>query len=679
MIRMLDDAIINRIAAGEVVERPSSVLKELVENALDAEARHLSVALRQGGVGLLQVSDDGLGMSRDDALMSVERHATSKLRQVEDLDHLRTMGFRGEALASIASVSRFELLTRARGAESGVRLRLEGGRLEGVSEAGAPEGTRVTVRDLFYNVPARRKFLRSEPTELQHCEDALKRVLLIRPEVSGELLVDGRPRLLAPRVADRLSRAQALLGAAARGLLVWQDQREDYEIDALLSPVGEHTAANQAQIWLYVNGRAVRDGLLRRAVTEAYQAVTPRFRAPTVVLELRLPPEDVDVNVHPAKTEVRFREGRNVVERVGRSLQAALSQGGAHVGLPALGAAWSQSTATGAQQALGLGGAGPAGEGAPSTGATTPIPTSISPTGDRGGPLNFDPQQFGDPPQRPDSQPHPWVSQPQLIESSPPRSEALPQPLYTAAQPAWPAESVAGPGADRARARSPMAEPRPSWAPHRAPATFVEPVAEVEPAPSPRPATGALRYQDLRLLGQVGQRYVLAEGPQGLVIIDQHVIGVRLVRAQLRAGAEQGRPGRPLLSPRVLQLSPAALARWSRLDEQLRAIGVELEPFGAGSLILKQLPLALSGLDPEALMQGLLDEKGPDEGLPMSALIDRVASAAVPEAQARSVYELREVFKRYDAVIGGRPGEEPEVSAAVSEPELGRMLRGARP
>jgi DNA mismatch repair protein MutL len=318
VIRILEDRVVNRIAAGEVVARPASALKELVENSLDAGAHDLRIALRAGGRSLIQVVDDGCGMSPDDATMCLERHATSKIRAFEDLEEVRTLGFRGEALPSIAAVSRFELVTRRHSDDAAVRVDVEGGRILAVEAAGAPQGTRISVRSLFFNVPARRKFLRTVPTELGHCLEAITRMALVHPEVDFEVTHNGSSALRAPRAEDRAARAAQLLGAHGRALVPAQFSDADLTVDALVSPVGVHRGSARGSTYLYVNGRFVQDMVVRRAVTEAYRGIVPKGRFPA----------QVDVNVHPAKTEVRFRNARQIARVIAEGVREALEDHG---------------------------------------------------------------------------------------------------------------------------------------------------------------------------------------------------------------------------------------------------------------------------------------------------------------------------------------------------------------
>ena len=328
LIRILEDRVVNRIAAGEVVARPASALKELIENSLDAGSHDLRIALRAGGRSLIQVVDDGCGMDRNDATMCLERHATSKIRAFDDLEEVRTLGFRGEAIPSIAAVSRFELVTRPHHLDTATRVSVEGGRVVSVEAAGGPPGTRISVRSLFFNVPARRKFLRTVPTELGHCLEAVTRAALIRPDVDVEVTHDGKPALRAPQTSDRARRARALLGAHGRALVPAEFRVGEVEVEALVSPVGVHRGSSRGSSYLYVNGRFVQDAVVRRAVTEAYRGIVPKGRHPVVVLEVRLPPSQVDVNVHPAKTEVRFRNARDIARLISNGLREALESHG---------------------------------------------------------------------------------------------------------------------------------------------------------------------------------------------------------------------------------------------------------------------------------------------------------------------------------------------------------------
>ncbi len=330
-VRILPDQVVNQIAAGEVVDRPASVVKELVENALDAGARRVEVHLGGGGSARIRVVDDGAGMDRQDALLCLERHATSKIERAEDLSTVRSLGFRGEALPSIASVSRFTLTTRTAAAVVGTCLRIDGGKLLDVTDAGGPPGTEVDVRGLFHNLPVRRKFLRSTETELGHCSEALLRLALPRPDCAFELVHEGRTVWRAPVAADRAGRARDVLGDDGMALFACRFEAQGVQVEALASPVGVHRATALAAQRFYVNGRFVRDAVLRAAVGEAYRDLVPKGRHPVVALFLDLDPARVDINVHPSKTEVRFRDPRAVGQVVGGGLRDALQTTGLRV------------------------------------------------------------------------------------------------------------------------------------------------------------------------------------------------------------------------------------------------------------------------------------------------------------------------------------------------------------
>jgi DNA mismatch repair protein MutL len=325
-VRLLPDRLVDQIAAGEVVERPASVVKELVENALDAGAGRIRIDVREGGAALVAVSDDGYGMDPEDARLALERHATSKIGSVEDLAGIQTFGFRGEALPAIASVSTLRLRTRARGAPEGVELRVEGGKLVDARAAGGPEGTRVEVARLFENVPARRKFLKKPGTEWGHVADWLARAALATPEVHFDVRRDERPAVSWPAASERLDRIAAVLSdREAEGLVPVAASGGDFRIAGYASRPDAHRP-NAAGIYLFVNGRPVRDRLLRHALLEVYRDVLPRGRFPTALLYLEVPAGSVDVNVHPAKWEVRFAEPAAVHALVARGVREALGQ-----------------------------------------------------------------------------------------------------------------------------------------------------------------------------------------------------------------------------------------------------------------------------------------------------------------------------------------------------------------
>lgn len=328
-IRVLSDQLANQIAAGEVVERPASVAKELVENSIDAGARRISVDVEAGGRRLLRVADDGEGMTRDDALLAFERHATSKISRAEDLHAISTLGFRGEALASIGSVARVELVTRTESEAAGTRVTIEGGKMRDVKDAAHPRGTTITMRDLFFNVPARRKFLRSEATESFHLTNLVTHYALAHPEIAFALTNNGRETLYVAPAKDVRERAYQIFGAQfLENLLeVNAGLPQVARVRGFVSAPRERRTSRDAQ-YLFINGRYVRDPLISRALTEAYRTVLPHGVYPAALLFMEIPLEEVDVNVHPAKTEVRFRRAAAVADTVREAVRASLAAGG---------------------------------------------------------------------------------------------------------------------------------------------------------------------------------------------------------------------------------------------------------------------------------------------------------------------------------------------------------------
>jgi DNA mismatch repair protein MutL len=323
-IRVLSDQVANQIAAGEVVERPASVLKELVENALDAGAGRLEVRWEDGGRKLLEVADDGCGMGRDDLYLALERHATSKVRTADDLAHLASFGFRGEALPSIASVTRLDLCS-AEGDGSGHRLRCEFGIIKEVLPAPRSRGTTLTVRDLFAQVPARKRFLKTTETEHAHLWGVLTRMALATPSVHWTLASDRSGTLVLPPVAEAGARLGPLLGERMAGLVPFRAGEPPWALHGYVSPP-ELSFRDRNHLYLFVNGRAVRDRLLLAALAEAWEGFFPKGAYPAAVLFLDIPPEAVDVNVHPTKAEVRFREPQRIFPWVSRALREAWTQ-----------------------------------------------------------------------------------------------------------------------------------------------------------------------------------------------------------------------------------------------------------------------------------------------------------------------------------------------------------------
>ncbi|HLX36878.1 MAG TPA: DNA mismatch repair endonuclease MutL [Candidatus Binataceae bacterium] len=325
IVHILPEQVASQIAAGEVVERPASAVKELIENSIDAGARNLAIEIERGGLGLISVTDDGCGMSREDAILSLRRHATSKIRSASDLVAIRTLGFRGEALASIASVAKMRMQTQRTGDAHGVELVLSGGDLEEERACAVAAGTRIEVRELFFNTPARLKFMKTVPTEQAAIAEVVQRLALANHAIAFRLAADGREMFSFPRANSALERVrQAFGGKLASQMLQFALSRNGLRVGGLAT-MSQESFATPRMIFSFVNGRAVRDKLLSRAVTNAYQTLMPRGRHPAVVLFLELRHEEVDVNVHPMKTEVRFRNSGAVFDAVYHALRDRLA------------------------------------------------------------------------------------------------------------------------------------------------------------------------------------------------------------------------------------------------------------------------------------------------------------------------------------------------------------------
>ena len=325
VVHILPEQVASQIAAGEVVERPASAVKELIENSIDAGARNLAIEIERGGLGLIAVTDDGCGMSREDAILSLRRHATSKIRSASDLTAIRTLGFRGEALASIASVAKMKLQTRPPSEAHGIELTVTGGDLEEERACGMAAGTRIEVRELFFNTPARLKFMKTVATEQGAIAEVVQRLALANHSIAFSLTADGRQLFSFPRANSVLERVrQAFGGKLATQMLQFSLAREGSSVSGLAT-ISQESFATARMVFTFVNGRAVRDKLLARAVTQAYQTLMPRGRHPAVILFLEMRHDEVDVNVHPMKTEVRFKNSGAIFEVVYHALRDRLA------------------------------------------------------------------------------------------------------------------------------------------------------------------------------------------------------------------------------------------------------------------------------------------------------------------------------------------------------------------
>jgi len=498
-IRILADEVASQIAAGEVIERPASVVKELLENALDAGASKIDIRIEQAGRRLIEISDDGAGIAYDEMPLALARHATSKLQTADDLFHIRSLGFRGEALASIGSVSRATLISQVREVNLGGRIRVEGGKILTSEHTGAPVGTVVRVEDLFYNVPARLKFLKTDQTERNQINNLVTRYALAYSQVRFRLVQDGKLALQTNGNNDRREILTQLYGIEiARQMLEVTLEDADSKISGFISPVGL-TRSNRREMTFFVNGRWVSDPALSSAMLQAYHTLLMVGRYPLAVLFIDLAPEEVDVNVHPAKAEVRFRSPDAVFSLVQRAVKRALL---AYSPTPQISTTYWQTT--------------------------------------------------------PSTQTH-------LVD------------------PAW---EMAGDlqGQDLTQFNGP------------------DSTAENDLQAQPALPSGELPL--LRPIGQVGAAYLVAEGPDGLYLIDQHAAHERVLFERLMRQREKTIPAQHLLEPVTLQLPPAAALLLSGQLAILNSLGFQVEDFGPNTFRIRAIPAILIGADPEAAVGG---------------------------------------------------------------------------
>lgn len=491
-IAILDEATIGQIAAGEVIERPVSVVKELLENSIDAGARRITISVEEGGCRAITVVDDGEGMERDDAVLALQRHATSKIRDARDLAAARTLGFRGEALASIAAISALEIITRARGAVSGVRLAARGGTIADLQEAGAPEGTGITVRHLFFNTPVRRRYLKSPATELGHIADCVAQYAVAHPSIGFRLSHSGETLLATAGQGNLFDAIVAILGADSGRQLIPIDQPG--ELCSLSGYIARPTLTRGTRSgqWFFVNARPIRSRVIAHAVEQAYHTLVPSGRHPIAVLLLTMDPALVDVNVHPSKSEVRFLSEGEVHRFVSHALREALGRLDLTPRLDAH-----------------------SGGSLPSAGASPP-------------------------PDHPDS------------------------------------------GHDASEA----------------------------PAPAlPFPEGNACGRTPPQARAQIHDTYILAEGEDGLLIIDQHTAHERALFEQILSGTagDLMRP-LPLAVPFVLNLDTRQASALRDSLDALHAAGFSLHPFGRDAYLVRAVPAALADTDCESLLRDAIEE-----------------------------------------------------------------------
>jgi DNA mismatch repair protein MutL len=581
-IRILSDVVANQIAAGEVVERPASVVKELLENSLDAGATRIRIEVEAGGRKLIRIADNGHGMVKDDALLAFERHATSKLRTSDDLLSIATLGFRGEALPSIASVSRLQLETRVAEEPSGTLVEIAGGNILRVEDAGLPVGTTITLRDLFFNTPARRKFLKSEQTELSHIAALVTHYALAHPTKHFELHSATQALLIAPAVANAADRLFQIFGKDTSNYMLPTTAELDFTRTGLPEPPPwkrdadytppepgflrvtgfvskpELQKLNRNSIYVFVNQRLIRDKLILHALSEAYRNILPPTSFPVVLLFLEMPPQEVDVNVHPAKTEVRFRQPSFVHDFIRDTVRTTLMQ-----------ARPAASFVTALTSGL--------------HGASSSLLLDVSPL------------PGGDAPSQP-------VFEPNTI----PQSEPYPTAADTETFQAPPIKSLTF------NLAAPIVPPSPgrfAFSGHSIPIGYETHQAQFESTneAAPQQADTLTALSTLKPLGQLRDSFILATNEEGLWIIDQHVAHERILFEKIlrHRDTEQIQRQR-LLMPLLIDLLPAQMITFGEIADELDRNGFEAEPFGPRTLAVKAAPVGLEGIELERMLEEVL-------------------------------------------------------------------------
>ena len=599
-IRVLSDQVANQIAAGEVVDRPASVVKELLENSLDAGANRIRVEVEAGGRKLIRIADDGHGMNRDDTLLAFERHATSKIRTADELLSIATLGFRGEALPSIASVARVSLDTATGEEASGTHLEIAGGKILHVEDAALPRGTTISVSDLFFNTPARRKFLRAESTELSHVTALVTHYALAHPEKHFELLSASHTLVSAPPVARPAERIYQIFGKETLSQLLpvaaetrlerpglpepppWKrDPDEPARQPGTLRLSGfyskpELQKLNRNSIYIFVNKRLIRDRLLLHAIAEAYRNIIPPTSSPVALLFLEMPPEEVDVNVHPAKTEVRFRQQSLVHAFVRDSIRNALIAARPVAGFKA---ALESSPAASPSLILVPGSRLPGSPDDPTTAGqpeteTYPEPFSLTPR-----PVSPIPGKlpFGE------SEIVAQVEQQSIRQAAAALMDLPAAPAPESCSPDYDFNPVS-----RASAREGTA------------------VVEAE-----QTAANLNHLGSLRPLGQLRESFILAAGDEGLWIIDQHVAHERVLFEKiLRERQVEHVQRQRLLMPLLVELKPWQMVVFAEIAGELERNGFEVEPFGPQTLAVKAAPVGLEGASLEHMLQEVIEQSG---------------------------------------------------------------------
>ncbi|MGH9946875.1 MAG: DNA mismatch repair endonuclease MutL [Pyrinomonadaceae bacterium] len=612
-IKVLSDNLANQIAAGEVVERPASVIKELVENSIDAGAARIQIDIELGGRRLMKISDDGEGMVRDDAILAFERHATSKIRDLEDLGRIGTLGFRGEALASIASVAKVELTTKIEDELAATLVQIEGGRLIDVKDAARSTGTTIAVRDLFYNTPARRKFMRSEATENYHITSIVQHYALAHPETAFTLTNNGREVLQVSAAKNLRERAFQIFGGGLIESLLLVDGGRDFvaKISGFVSAPRERRTNRDSQ-YFFVNRRFVRDKIIANGLIEGYRSVLPHGVYPVAFLFVDVPLEEIDVNVHPAKTEIRFRRSDAVKDVIAEAVRGSLANAGI---LPAESESNDLSEPTSSFAAVNaavLSGGDQSPISSQNQSARFSEPeVAIRPT-QRDDLLEtehfrFDPQDHPFSNDEKDTSansivPYEIESEESAITYEPPMSQQTPMPAVSV------------------------------------PMNY----AEMPPVNSAERFTKAAEVSDIsghkiRPIAQLHDSFIIAVDDEGLLLVDQHVAHERILFDKFRA-SETGRDieSQNLLLPETVDLTPAQTEAFHLVEDELAALGFGLMRLSGRTVAIKSIPTDLPAAEVRNLFAEILDSIGLGKtGSAKSTLRDDIAASLACKAAVK--------------------------------------------
>lgn len=611
-IRVLSDNLANQIAAGEVVERPASVIKELVENSIDAGASRIKIEIELGGRRLMRISDDGEGMERDDAILCFERHATSKIRELDDLGRIVTLGFRGEALASIASVARVELLTNTDADKPATRVVIEGGRLLDVKDAARPVGTTITVRDLFFNTPARRKFMRSEATENYHITLIATHYALAHPDIAFTLMNNGRETISAAPAKDLKERAFQIFGSSLMESLIPVSGGRDHvaRVSGFISAPRERRTNRDSQ-YFFVNHRFVRDKTIAEGLREGFRSVLPNGVYPVAFLFLDLPPEEIDVNVHPAKTEIRFRRSEAVKDVIGESVRMSLAQAGflaEDETRPDRLDAFMSPTERTSDPPL-ADGATSFGPGTAFAGSGAPIEQTDDVSKDTMGKelATEEPPSglFGD--ALVDIAPASLVFE-QIAETR----RIFDHETITAIEEPPPARS--------ARSGNRALPPVDS-------AERIVSTAEID----------EVRYSKIRPIAQLHDSFIIAVDDEGMLLIDQHVAHERILFDKYRK-QETDRPieSQNLLLPETVDLTPAQAEAFQLVEADLASLGFGTMRLSGRTIAIKSIPTDLPASEARNLFSEILDTvELESRGSAKSSLRDDIAASLACKAAVK--------------------------------------------